>query len=171
MTNFTSSQNLIDFVKQHEGCKLTSYKPVAGEKMWTIGYGHYGVEKDLTISLYQAEQFLKQDLLSFEVSVNKILSKIDYDWKQQHFDALVDFAFNSGMGNLLNSTLLKKLKDKDLLGASLEFPKWIYGSGSGGKKIKLKGLIRRRLGEKDIFLHGNYKIYTPNDELVLSLMK
>ena len=55
-------------------------------------------------------------------------------------DALVDFAYNLGVGSLRSSTLLRKIKE----GASTEdiqaeFRRWVYANG----KV-LKGLVKRR---------------------------
>ena len=67
------------------------------------------------------------------------------------FDALVSFTFNLGAGTLKRSTLLKKLNRNDIDGAAAEFDRFIYAGG----KI-MRGLVRRRAAEKEIFLNGNY---------------
>ena len=66
---------------------------------------------------------------------------------QNQFDALVSFCYNVGQSNLLSSTLLKKLNNKDYKGASNEFLKW---NKSGGKV--LQGLANRRKDEREVFL-------------------
>lgn len=50
----------MQLIMQFEGCRLTAYKPVATEKYYTIGYGHYGadVTKGMKISMAQAEAYL-----------------------------------------------------------------------------------------------------------------
>jgi lysozyme len=66
---------------------------------------------------------------------------------QNQFDALVDFAYNLGTGNLKSSTLLKKVnadpKDHKI---SEEFLKW---NRAGGKV--LKGLTARRVAEAELY--------------------
>ena len=42
------------------------------------------------------------------------------------------------------------LNGGDLQSASKEFEKWIYSNGK-----KMRGLIRRRQAEKDLFLEGD----------------
>ena len=70
------------------------------------------------------------------------------------FDALTCFTFNLGAGNLANSTLLKKLNQKDYEGAAEEFEKWIY---AGGKV--LAGLVRRRKAERALFEGNDWEEY------------
>ena len=62
-------------------------------------------------------------------------------------DALIDFAYNVGIGALKSSTLLKKLNNSDFIGASDEFKKWNKGDG----KV-LKGLTIRRENERKLFI-------------------
>ena len=65
---------------------------------------------------------------------------------QNQFDALVDFAYNCGAQNLKNSTLLRKLNNRDYGGAANEFTRWVYANGS-----IMQGLVRRRMDEKILF--------------------
>ena len=55
-----TSANGINLIKQFEGCRLKAYKPIAAEKYYTIGYGHYGpdVSANMTITQAQADAFL-----------------------------------------------------------------------------------------------------------------
>ena len=56
-----ASNTLITAIKKFESCQLTAYQDSVG--VWTIGYGHTkGVKKGDKITLYQAEQFLREDL-------------------------------------------------------------------------------------------------------------
>ncbi len=70
---------------------------------------------------------------------------------QNMFDALVSFTFNLGAGALKRSTLLKKLNCGDITGAAGQFERFVY---AGGKVMR--GLVRRRAAEKEIFLNGKY---------------
>ena len=133
----------IQLIKNFEGCVLKAYKCPAG--VWTIGYGHTsGVKEGQTITKEQAEEFLKQDLNRFEITVNNL---VNVPLNQNQFDALVSFCYNLGPNNLKNSTLLKLLNKKDYLGAADQFDRWVY---AGGKK--LPGLEKRRAAEKELFL-------------------
>ena len=132
-----TSDKGIALIKSFEGCVLTAYKCPSG--VWTIGYGHTaGVKEGQTITLAQAEEFLKSDLVKYENYVkNKGLSL-----NQNQFDALVSFTYNCGAGNLtklVNGRTLKQIADALLL----------YNKSKG--KI-LAGLVRRRQAERALFL-------------------
>ena len=144
-----ASAQCVDLVKHFEGLFLTAYLCPAG--VWTIGYGHTGLKhKDGTvkqgrkITKQQAEELLMHDLNVFAPSVEKLVT---VPLKQQEFDALVSFHFNTGA--LGKSTLLKKLNQMDKGGAALEFLKWTRGGG----KV-LPGLVRRRKAEQYLFNTG-----------------
>ncbi len=138
------SQKGIDLVKSFEGLELKAYKDSVG--VVTIGYGSTGshVSMGMRITREQAEQLLKKALERFEKGVSDL---VKVPLNQNQFDALVSFSFNLGLGNLKSSTLLKKLNVKDYQGAADEFPRW---NRAGGKV--LKGLTRRRIAERDLFL-------------------
>ena len=66
---------------------------------------------------------------------------------QNQFDALVDFCFNAGRGNFLQSTLLRKVNLEDFAGATVQFGLWVH---AGGEVVP--GLVRRRKAEADLFI-------------------
>lgn len=138
------SQKGIKLIQDFEGLELKAYKDSVG--VLTIGWGSTGshVTEGMTITKEQAEQLLKKDLERFEKGVSDLV-KVPLNRNQ--FDALVSFSFNLGLGNLKSSTLLKKLNASDYTGASEEFERW---NRAGGKV--LKGLTRRRIAERDLFL-------------------
>ncbi len=134
--DYTTSQTGINLIKSFEGCRLTSYRDVAG--IWTIGYGHTGnIAPGMCISQEQAEAFLKSDLARFEECVNR---GVTVPLTQDMFDALVSFTYNVGTGALQRSTLLCKLnrairraRQKNLTNGSTpakkSFPDWSAGAG------------------------------------------
>lgn len=130
-----ASDILIEKVKKFEGLRLTSYKDSAG--VWTIGYGHtHGVKSGQTITEKQADSLLRGDLLTAENYVNGMKLNLT----QGQFDALVDFCYNLGAGNLAGSTLLAKIRAKaPTEEIQAQFRRWVYS----GKK-KLAGLVKRR---------------------------
>jgi lysozyme len=130
-------------VKEFEGLRLKAYKCPAA--VWTIGYGHTSaagapiVSADMLISKENAEEILKRDMVQYEDGVRKF---VKVDLTQGQFDALVDFAYNAGVGALAKSTLLKKVNAEKFDEVPVEFMKWTKG---GGKE--LPGLVRRRRAE------------------------
>ena len=132
----------IALIKEFEGLRLKAYKCPGG--VWTIGYGHTaGVKPGMVITEAQAEQFLKEDLITFEKAVNTQNLSIN----QNQFDALVSFIYNIGVGNFQKSTLLHKvLIDPNDNSIMDEFLRWVYSKGR-----VLPGIQRRRLREMKLY--------------------
>lgn len=130
-----ASKKLISKIKEFEGFSNTAYRCPAG--VWTCGFGHTkGVTTITKCTSQEAEKWLLEDLQAFEKYVNTI-EEADTQGK---FDALVDFAFNLGIDNLRNSTLLTKIRAKAPTSEiQREFKRWVYA----GKKV-LPGLVKRR---------------------------
>ena len=138
-----TGRNGINLIKSFEGLRLHAYKCPAG--VWTIGYGHTkGVKKGDMITELKAETLLIIDLQSSENTINTL---VKVPLTQNQFDALVSFVFNVGSGNFQKSTLLKKLNNKDYIGTSNEFKKWVYAN----KKV-MQGLVKRRNAERELFI-------------------
>lgn len=143
------TQKGIELVKKFEGfCSTLYYDPVG---IPTIGYGIVITDsekwKDIFLSKEEAEVLMIQELIKTELMVRKLLK-----YKNLHpycYDALTSFSYNIGIGNFSISTLRKKILRNELWGASEEFEKWIYAKG----RI-LRGLIKRRKAEKELYLEG-----------------
>lgn len=138
-----ASDILINKLKEFEGFSAKPYKADKSEKYLTIGYGHYGadVKVTMTVTKDSAEKLLRKDLVTYENYINKLRVAET----QGQFDALVDFCYNLGCNALGSSNLLKRIKAKaseKLIRA--EFNRWVY---CGGKK--LTGLVTRRQWEAD----------------------
>ena len=136
------SQEGLALIKKFEGCRLKAYRCSAN--VLTIGYGHTGgVKEDDTISQPEADELLENDIAKFEEYVS---DNVIVELKQHQFDALVAWTFNLGVGNLRNSTMLKKLNEADYDSIPFEMRRW---NKAGGKT--LDGLIRRRQAEALLF--------------------
>jgi lysozyme len=138
------SDNGLDLIKQFEGLRTESYQCQAG--VWTIGYGHTkGVTSGMKITKEQAEQYLKQDITTFENAVRNTLKGVSLT--QSQFDALVSFSFNIGTTKFKNSTLVSKVKaNPDDTSIADEFRKWKYANGAVSK-----GLLNRREREAQLY--------------------
>ena len=137
----------LNLIKSFESLYLDAYLDPVG--IPTIGYGTIRidgqpVQMGTTITEDQANHYLQTEVEKFEKAVNK---HVTVQLTQNQFDALICFTYNLGDGNLLKSTLLKKLNQGDYQGAAAEFEKW---NMAGGRP--LAGLTRRRLAERDLFL-------------------
>ena len=133
-----TSKNGIELIKRFEGVRLKAYKPVATENLYTIGYGHYGVNKEAVITLQEAENLLKYDLKRFENYVTATGLQLN----QNQFDALVSFTYNCGKGCL--QTLVKGRTLPQIAEAMLKYVR-------AGNKV-LEGLVKRRKAERELFL-------------------
>jgi lysozyme len=143
MQEFSYSDNGLALTKSFEGFHLEAYRDCAG--VWTIGYGHTGptLAAGQTITSPEAEEFLRADLGDAVACVNRSVQSVI---TQSQFDAMVDFCFNAGRGNFLQSTLLRKLNSGDFAGAAAQFALWVH---AGGEVVA--GLVRRRKAEADLF--------------------
>ncbi len=143
MANLSYSSVGLGLTKQFEGCRLTAYRDSGG--VLTIGYGHIGpdVRVGMTITSLQAEELLQSDVASAVACVNELVTTTI---NQNQFDALVDFTFNLGCGNLKASKLLQYVNKRNFAQAATEFPRW---NEAGGKEVD--GLTRRRQAEMELF--------------------
>lgn len=141
------SERGIHFIKSEEGERLTAYLDVVG--IWTIGIGHTGpvdgkpVTQGMTITKDKSRELLLKDLKRFERAVN---NSVTVPLKQNQYDALVSLAFNIGEGAFSRSTLVRKLNQNDIKGASEQFLVW---KNAGGRVVN--GLLSRRKREKAMF--------------------
>lgn len=125
-----------------EGCRLTAYQDQVG--VWTIGYGHTaGVVPGQTITADQAQAFLEADTAWAVAFVN---AHVKTQLTQGEFDALVDFTFNLGVGNVSHSTLLALVNQGNFAAAAEQFERWDKAGG-----VVVAGLLRRRQAEEAEF--------------------
>ena len=131
----------LKLLKSFESCSLTAYKG-AGEKYYTIGWGHCGpdIKKGQKISQQLADQYLVEDLKTREAYVEKYVKS--FKPNQNQFDALVDYVYNRGVKGLIELCNNSK--------TASDFSKNIlvyWGSNTAAKK----GIMRRRQAEKKLF--------------------
>lgn len=147
MPEKTGKQGL-ELIRSFEGFQPSIYKCPAGRP--TIGFGH--VVKDdedfpNLLTVQDAYDLLKEDLKPVEEAIHETVDSL---LSASQFDALASFIFNIGIGAWRESSFLKRLKEgADYYDASSEFLRWIYA----GKK-KLRGLMRRREAERNLFIKG-----------------
>ena len=133
----------IEFIKEHEGCKLRAYQDSIG--VWTIGVGHTsGVKEGDEIDDAEADRLLREDLVWVEKC---IANSVSVALTQNQYDALCSWIFNLGCSSFRKSTLLSYLNQGEDDLAAKEFLKW---NRAGGKV--LAGLTNRREAESELFL-------------------
>src|SRR3974390_2237452 len=115
-------------VEPSEGRRLRAYRDCVG--VWTIGYGHPSragapaVCAGQTIGEAEADAILSRDLRTFESGVATLLARARPPVAQCEFDALVDLAFNIGLGSLRSSSLLRAYLRGDKGEAARRFMDW-----------------------------------------------
>jgi lysozyme len=138
--------------------------------MWTIGWGHVLYQDQIKLPMVRKEGYtgilrnryplrpednrqwskdelvkiFKDDLVYFERGVLRFAPNLA--GHQGRFDACVAFSFNVGLGNFQKSSIRQRILRDDWEGAAEAFMQW---TKAGGKE--LKGLVRRRSAEKDLF--------------------
>ena len=138
----------IDLIRNFESLRLNAYDDGVG--VWTIGYGTtkypngIRVKKGDTCTLEQAKSYMQHDLKKFEQTVN---SAVNVPINQNQFDALVSLAYNIGRTAFEESTLVKRLNEKNYKAAADQFGLWVNARGK-----RLQGLVNRRKIEMELFL-------------------
>jgi len=102
---------------------------------------------DAPISNEEAEKLLRNELS--ETYLPEVLRLCPV--LKQHpnkLNAIVDFCYNLGAGNLQRSTLRRRINAQDWQGAEDELKKWVKAGG-----VVLPGLVKRREAEI-VFMKG-----------------
>lgn len=131
----------------------TPYRCPAGRL--TIGWGHVvrpGETFPRPLTDYDADELLRADLDRIAPSLAAALRHRP-EITRSMFAALLCLGFNIGLGALLGSTLLIKLKKREWQAAADQFLRWDKARNpKTGKPERLPGLARRRAAERELFL-------------------
>lgn len=123
----------------HEGYRSEAYTPVQGD-VPTIGFGTTeNVKLGDKISVERALVKLMADSSKFEKAVKECAPVPMY---QYEFDAYVSLAYNIGAKAFCESTLVKRLNEKNYVAACAEILRWDKFKGKA-----LPGLTKRRKEE------------------------
>lgn len=137
-----TSQRGIKAIAVREGTVLKGYKDSKG--LLTIGVGHLvkpGEPYTLggKITQVESDRLLADDLRETENAINSL---VKVPLQQNQFDALASFIFNIGVGGFKKSSVLRKLNQKDYVGAGNALMLWV-------KPPEITG--RRRTEQKQFF--------------------
>jgi len=139
----------LEIIKSFEGWSAEPYLCPANR--WTIGYGstwdidgHSVTADHPRITKDEGGALLRKEVHHIENAVKKLIKT---PLTVNQFSAICSWGFNVGSGNVQNSTLRMLLNRGNIEGAADEFPKW---RKAGGRV--LKGLVRRRIAERTLFL-------------------
>lgn len=147
------TQEAVDLIKTFEGYRSAAYVDPVG--IVTIGYGttaRAGVgitpRLGMTISEPVARQYLEA---AIDKTVAAITPYIKRPINPHELGAFTSLAYNVGASAFANSTALARFNAGDKLGAAEAIEWWNKGT-VGGRKVVLKGLVRRRAAERALFL-------------------
>lgn len=137
----------LTFLKQIETFQKSPKDDGSGNS--TVGFGHEVTKEekkagtfDKPLTLAKANELLAQDMVRFNTAIDEA---IIVQLFQNQRDALLVFAFNTGVGAFKRSALVKVInKGGSDAEITKEFAKWVHATNSRGKKIKLNGLIKRQ---------------------------
>lgn len=127
-----------DLTAPSEGLVLSPYSDPVGLK--TACVGHLYTKEDVIKPKYTEEECMTtfaQDYKKHRAELDSVV-KVPYasEWERE---ALTDFTFNNGIGNLKSSTLLSLVNQGKHKEACQQLVRWVYAKGK-----KLGGLIKRR---------------------------
>lgn len=131
-------------IKKYEGCRLTAYKCPAG--VWTIGWG---------TTIYMSGQRVREgdtitqedaDSLLLWYCSHIVLPKGQLTTNQKV--ALYSLIYNIGQGAFDKSKCKKAIEAMDWKTA---YKEWTWTTSKG---VELKGLVKRRNDEKELFFKG-----------------
>ena len=142
----TTGTKGISLIKQFEGCHLKAY--LCPAKVPTIGWGNTRYENGNKVRIgevitqQRADELFIHSLKPYE---NIVLKKVKRELTQNQFDALVSHTYNTGGSTTLFDLVSKNAPDENI--RKWFETKYIIGGGQ-----VLKGLVRRRKAEPDLYL-------------------
>jgi lysozyme len=165
-SNFTSSDGLVQFLKQHEAVRNNGYLDAGGKP--TIGVGHLIIPGDvifgdtisgtvtredikqltrnrvnLRISDEEVDRLFRLDLVRFEKGVCQTITA---PITQNQFDGMVSLSFNIGNGAFARSSVASAVNTSQLNNIPQAWMRWITVSG-----VNNQGLVNRRRAELSTF--------------------
>lgn len=148
----TPSPKCYALTREFEGCRLKAYQDTGG--VWTIGYGSTlmpdgdKVQIGDTITQAEADAMLQRGVRRFSGYVDNLLNVSGLT--QGQYDALTDFCYNRGPGNMQRSRLFRLVK------ADPNDPRIPVAFGDKENIVDRKGqvqpgLVRRRQAEAALY--------------------
>jgi lysozyme len=124
-----------------EGFHQSVYLDPVGLSTVCIGRMDKSLKLGQKFSVDECMKMFAEDWKKHQAQLNSVVhTPYASEWQKE---ALTDFTFNLGIGNVKSSTLLRKLNAKDHVGACKELTKWVKGRVKG-KLVTLRGLVTRR---------------------------
>ena len=122
---------------------------------YEIGWSHKLIGPDdplwfATLDAGQADALALEDLAKAAEGVCAALGSAVDDLTDNQYAAVIDLAYNIGVGAFAGSTLCHLLVHGNFALAAKQFPLWIHAKVNGHSEV-LPGLVRRRDAELDVW--------------------
>lgn len=141
------------FIGPEEGISLKAYQDSV--KVWTICRGHTGpeVKKGLVYSKAMCETLFQTDIWKH---MKGVLTYTKVELPEPVLVAMTSFAFNVGLANYRDSTMLKLINAGKLAEACKQLPRWKYADGydCSIRSNNCWGVWERRLREQSLCESG-----------------
>lgn len=130
-----------DLTLPSEGLEQKVYIDPVGLPTACVGHMDKSLKLGQTFTIEQCMDMFAEDWKKHQEQLNKVV-KVPYksEWQKE---ALTDFTFNIGIGNVQSSTLLQLLNQGKHVEACKQLSRWVKGKVKG-KMTTLKGLVIRR---------------------------
>lgn len=140
----------VELIAGYEDCALTAYLCPAGVP--TIGWGETN-EVDLSMrwTKEQADKKFFEEIYTFTENVRVLCTA---HTRPEQLGAFVSLAYNIGLGNFKNTTVLKAHNEGRIDAAARAFTLW-NKARVDGKLTELRGLTARRLAESALYMRND----------------
>ena len=130
-----------DLTLSSEGLEQKVYVDPVGLPTVCVGHMDKALKKGQTFSIEECMDMFAKDWKKHQKQLDSVV-KVPYksEWQRE---ALTDFTFNLGIGNVKSSTLLSLVNQSKHTEACRQLTRWVKGKVKG-KMVTLKGLVTRR---------------------------
>lgn len=137
------------FIGPEEGISLKSYTDSV--RIWTICRGHTGpeVKKGLVYTEAMCDALFRSDIWK---AMEGVLKYTKVKMPEPMLVAMTSFAFNAGIYNYRDSTMLQLINRGDFAAACKQLPRWKYAGGydCSVRSNNCWGVWERRLREQNL---------------------
>jgi len=142
-TGLTSTSAFLayDLTLPAEGLEQRVYLDPVGLPTVCVGHMDKSLKLGQTFTIEQCMDMFAKDWKKHQKQLDSVV-KVPYksEWQRE---ALTDFTFNLGIGNVKSSTLLSLINQNKHTEACRQLTRWVKGKVKG-KMVTLKGLVTRR---------------------------
>jgi len=137
----TSAFVAYDLTLPAEGLEQRVYLDPVGLPTACVGHMDKSLRAGQSFTIEQCMEMFAEDWKKHQHQLDSVV-KVPYksEWQRE---ALTDFTFNLGIGNVQSSTLISLVNQNKHTEACRQLTRWVKGKVKG-KMVTLKGLVTRR---------------------------